>query len=245
MCIKRQTNGYRYCIRFAGSGHSLIINSRFQAIRFFVQGRERKGMYTKGSPVGKFSTILTRQEAETYRAQGLHQEAIRLYDQFLAASPHIDTEIRTAIHGRIQDLQKEMQTAELQRSRPLTVEEITRIRNGWGSQASETEIWVCAQSFCRIGAFREALMEYDQLLRTAGTKKNYLQAAADCLVRLHTPPELPRAAERLAHTWAADRKAARSVCMDIAEHLQDQGHIEHARALHLHMGRQSPSHPSS
>ena len=194
--------------------------------------------------MGKFSTILTKQEAEAYRAQGLHQEAMRLYDQLLSSSPHIDAGIRTSIHARIQDLEKEMQTAAAQRERAMTAEEITRIRNGWGNQASETDIWVCGQSFFNIGAFTEALAEFDHLLRSAGLKTIYIHAAAECLAELHAPSALPGVAEAMARTWSHDPKHILSCQMIMVKHLQTRGLTDHARSFYLHLREQSACPPA-
>ncbi|MCJ8499433.1 hypothetical protein [Desulfatitalea alkaliphila] len=185
--------------------------------------------------MGKLTTVLAKKEAEAYLSQGLHQEAIKLYDQLLDASPHIDPAIKAAIENHRQKIEVAFQENTARKTRPLTAAEIGRIREGWGTQANESDILVCAQAFLQIGAHAEALAELRTLVAQAGPKKIYVHAMADCLAGLHPPDEIGAAVRSLARASVDDPKTVLAMQVAMAERLAERGHPDHARALFLHL----------
>ncbi|MBI5896007.1 MAG: hypothetical protein HZB24_08400 [Desulfobacterales bacterium] len=162
--------------------------------------------------VGKITTVLAKKEAEAYCAQGLH-----------------------AIKSQLQGIRQEMQDTNAQRQRALSPEEIRRIRDGWGDKATETDTLVCAQAFFQLGSYGEALWELKKLLRSCDAKRIHITAAADCLVRLHLPEQLPTAAEALAREMRTDDKSVWAALVVMAKHMEANHYKDHALALYLHL----------
>ena len=181
--------------------------------------------------VGKITAVLAKREAEAYSSQGLHREAINLYTGLLSESPNIDPAIKTAIQSQVQGLSKELQTSDASREGPLSSQEIRRIRQGWGARATETDILVCAQAFCQVGSYADALKEFRHLLQTAGLKKNYVQGAADCLARLHSPEAMAVAVVCFAKEVCPTPRAALAVQLAMAKHLAAGRQIAYAAAI--------------
>lgn len=185
---------------------------------------------------GKLTTILIKKEAEAYLDQGLHQEAIQLYDHLLASSPCIDPAIKSALQSQLEVIRQAKQETDSQRDNALTTADIIRIREGWGSQATETDMLVCAQAFRQIGAFEEALEEFRKLLSKSGIKRIYLQAVADCLVRTHAPAQVAPAVQDQARELSAGH-SKRTVAIELimADHIASSPFGEHALALYKHL----------
>ena len=190
--------------------------------------------------IGKITAVLAKKEAEAYSSQGLHREAISLYAGLLSASPNIDPAIKAAIQSQIQGLSEEMKASDASKGVELSSEEIIRIRKGWGTRATKTDILVCAHSFYQIGAYADALDEFKHLLHTAGLKKNYVHGAADCLAHLHAPEALAEEIVGFSQEISSAPKAALAVQLAIAKHLAAGIHREHAAAMFHHLKR----HPS-
>jgi hypothetical protein len=186
---------------------------------------------------GKITTVLTKREAETYRSQGLHREAVHLYTELLATSPHIDPQIKTAVESQIQHLQQEMTDAEQRQRRTLTSQEIARIRDGWGERATESDLLVCAQAFIRIGAYADALAELHKLLRQGRLKRIYLTAAADCFVHLYPPSALCETVEQWTQTTGQPFKAILAMQLEMAKYMESREHGQHALSLYRHLQR--------
>jgi hypothetical protein len=185
--------------------------------------------------VGKITTVLAKKEAEAYCAQGLHQEAMNLFSGLLASSRKMDPAIEAAIKSQLQGIREEMQDADAHRRRALCPEEIRRIRDGWGENATETDTLVCAQAFYQLGSYGEALWELKKLLQGRNSKRIHITAAADCLMQLHLPEQLPVAAEAFVRELHADDKAVWAMLVVMAKHMESAHHKAHALALYLHL----------
>ncbi len=187
--------------------------------------------------VGKITAVLAKKEAEAYSSQGLHHEAIRLYQGLLSASPNIDPTIKSAIQSQIEGLNEEMAATDASKGGPLSHEEISRIRQGWGTQATHADMLVCAHAFFQIGAYDDALKEFKHLLQTAGLKKAYVHGAADCLACRHSPGKVAAEAARLTQTVSSETKPALAMLLAMAKHLAAGSHTAHALALFNHLKR--------
>ena len=187
--------------------------------------------------VGKITAVLAKKEAEAYSSQGLHHEAIRLYQGLLSASTNIDPAIEGAIRSQIEGLNEEMAATDASKEGPLSHEEISRIRQGWGAQATRADVLVCAHAFYQIGAYDDALKEFRHLLQTVGLKKAYVQGAADCLACQHPPGKIVAEAVGLAKAVSPEPKPALAALLAMAKHLAAGSHIAHAAALFTYLKR--------
>jgi tetratricopeptide (TPR) repeat protein len=185
--------------------------------------------------VGKLTTVLAKKEAEAYCAQGLHQEAVTIFSDLLASAKQMDPAIQASISAQLQGIRQAMDARDTRPRRPMSPEEIRRIRDGWGDKATATNTLVCAQAFYQLGAYDEALRELKRLLQSRGAKRIHITAAADCLVRLYLPEHLPAAAEELVKAMRADQKTIWAALVVMAKHVEANHHKEHALALYLHL----------
>jgi tetratricopeptide (TPR) repeat protein len=146
---------------------------------------------------GKITTILTQREAETYCKQGLHKEALKLYRKLLSSTPNIDPALRKAVEHKINEICSTLESDAALQLRQLSNSDVVRIKQGWGKRATESEVLVCAQTFFRMGRFREAIDELTELLSRGRTTKSVIMLLAECLINLHRPPDVAKKIEAL------------------------------------------------
>lgn len=120
---------------------------------------ERLGM------TGKIGNALIRREADTYRSHGLSKEARDLYQNLLAASPHIPADIKAAIESQLQQIELEIGCATPEECQALSDEQIAIIKQGWGKHATVEDILTCATSFYQMGRYGDALEELKRAMR--------------------------------------------------------------------------------
>jgi tetratricopeptide (TPR) repeat protein len=185
--------------------------------------------------VGKITTVLIKKEAEAYRVQGLHQEALSLYDHLLSSSPNIDPALKEAIKSQIEGICEDLQTFASKRSQPLSINEILRIKEGWGDSASEADIMVCAQAFCQIGAFKDALEEFRKLLKAGCAPVKLAGSVAQCLAQLHSANDLPDAADQLVADALPCHDASLLFELLLAKFLAAKGDKQYALQYYKHL----------
>lgn len=147
--------------------------------------------------VGKLTTVLTKKEAEAYCSQGLHQEALQLYQKLLSSTPSLSDRFKGVIQDQMRSLKQEVQESHPNEGKILSAAEIQRIRKGWGANATEGDLLVCAQAFCQVGHYRDALPEIVKLLQNGCAMEKVAPLFADCLAHLYRPRQLFRDLEPL------------------------------------------------
>lgn len=184
---------------------------------------------------GKITALLTKKEAEVYRAQGLFEEARKLYGQLLDSSPNIDPELKSAVESKIQGINQELGESKTRKPCQLTPAEVCYMRKGWDDNATAPDMLVCAQAFIQIGAYDEALKEYKNLIHNTGVKKSYLEPIALCLVHLHAPQQLPFALEQLARAVTESSKIFLAIQVALAKQIAVHHYNDHALAIYKYM----------
>jgi hypothetical protein len=189
---------------------------------------------------GKIANALIRKEADTYRSQGLSQEALNLYKNLLASSPHIPSDIKAAIERQLQQIELEIGCASLEERQALSDEQIAVIKQGWGEHATVEDIVTCAKSFYQTGRYGDALEELKKLGPKGHASKRATGPVAACMVQLHRPEALPAAVGQLASELFQEAEEILSFQLAIAEKMLKGGRRDHCRLLLRHMG----CHPS-
>jgi len=184
---------------------------------------------------GKITTILARNEAEVYRAQGLHKEALEIYCNLLATSPHIDPALKSAIEDQIDKLNGELCSNAADESHRLTAADIIRVKQGWGTKATEGDMLVCAQAFFQIGHYRDALMESARLLQKGLFARDIIALFANCLVHLQSSGKISRSIDRLSTRIFKRGEAQIRFLILLTEALIDLNRPLHADALYRHL----------
>lgn len=191
---------------------------------------------------GKIMTVLVKREAEAYRAQGLHKEALALYNQFMANSPNIDPSLKNAIQTQVNGISREMQAFDAQRDMTLSSDEILRIKQGWGQQACHADIMICTQALFQVGAYKDALLEFRKLLQAGCDPEKLTGTMARCLCRAFSPQKLPRAVDALVTGVFKETKKSLAFKLRLAKALADNADKAHALAYYDHL-RHHPDLP--
>ena len=93
----------------------------------------------------KLGFALIRKEADTYRSQGLHEEALELYANYITCSAKIDLVTKSAIEKQIQIIELEMSCGDTGAAQEPSTGRIDIVENGWEASTSEYSLLACAQ----------------------------------------------------------------------------------------------------
>jgi hypothetical protein len=185
--------------------------------------------------VGKLATILAKKEAEIYRSQGLHKEALTLYEQLLSSSPNLDAGFKAAIRSQIQKIQMELDGHPADENQKLTLAEILRIKKGWGADAAENDLLVCAHAFCQVGHYQYALTEVARLLQKGCSMTKVIGIATECMIRLCAPDQIPANVDRFARKAFKHSSGAHEFQLLLTEEAVKEKQLLHALALYQHL----------
>lgn len=185
--------------------------------------------------VGKLTTVLTKREAEAYRSQGLHKEALGLYKNLLSSSPNLGDGFKDAIQGQMESIQSELHDGPPQESQMLSSAEIKRIKKGWGANATEGDLLVCAQAFCQVGQYQDAFSEATKLLQQGCAVNKVVDLFATCLVHLHPPAQLAETIGPLVQNIFTQPQARLHFHILLTEGMVKLKQPVHAQALYQHL----------
>lgn len=93
----------------------------------------------------KIGFALIRKEADLYRSQGLHGEALELYARFIARSEKIDPGTKSSIEKQIKLIELEMKRREAEATRELSAAGSDLTKKSRGASAIESNLLMCAQ----------------------------------------------------------------------------------------------------
>lgn len=123
-------------------------------------------------------------EAETYLSQGLHKEALAVYEKFLSNTKDLHPTLKTAISESIHRIRSAAQGHDRDEAELISEVEIALIKMGWKSHVSDEERLASAQALLNIGFFQFALDEYRRLLKKRYITDAVIKGVALCLVNL-------------------------------------------------------------
>lgn len=184
---------------------------------------------------GKLTTVFAKKEAEAYCSQGLHQEALKLYQNLLASSPNLGDSFKDAIQVKVDAIKTQLDGGSEQESRLLSAAEIRRIRKGWGANATTGDILVCAQAFCQVDHYQEAFSEIAKLLQKGCEEEQMLKLFAQCLVHLRTPEQLSKTIAPMGKKIFNQLESRCRFYLGLTEEMINQKQIPHAKALYQYL----------
>jgi tetratricopeptide (TPR) repeat protein len=180
---------------------------------------------------GKVANALIRREADAYRAQGLQEEALRVLQKALAATPNLHPDVRTGIEQQIHQIEAEMSGKAFEEHQQLSEEQIAVIREGWCENCTLDDVVVCGQALHALGRHGDALVEFRNSIQKGYSAHRVLAPVADCFVHLHAPHELPGRVTNFAKEMFREPKDGFNFMLSLAEQMLATGDHEHATAL--------------
>jgi thioredoxin-like negative regulator of GroEL len=190
---------------------------------------------------GKITTILAKREAETYCTQGLHKEALHIYHRLIATTPNIDPALKAGIENQIEKISAELESEDIEEAKRMTADDIRRVKKGWGEGATESDMIICAQAFCQIGCYEEALNELADMLRKGCATKKTPPLVADCLANMCPPEELVDIIEKIINESFSQTGNQFDYAALLAQEMVALKHPRHARAILAYLRE----HPNS
>jgi tetratricopeptide (TPR) repeat protein len=181
--------------------------------------------------LGKITGALIRKEADAYRAMGLHEEALALFKKSLNSTPPLPPDVKNAIEEQIQQLEAEVNGADIEACEQLSDDQIAIIKAGWGGDASVEDLAVSADALNVLGCHRNALEEFGILIERGYSPHRMIGVMANCLARLNPPAELLEAVDRLSARLSQDPKAKFALKLSLAEEMFKSQFIAHALEL--------------
>lgn len=185
--------------------------------------------------LGKIARALIRNEADTYRAQGLQEEALALFRKALSSSPHLPAEVKASIEQEIHQIEAEMAGAAIDEGRQFSEEQIAVIRQGWSENATVDELVVCANSLYALERYGDALLEFRKSIQKGYSPHRVIGFLADCLVHLHEPRQLLDVVNGLAADMVQSAKERFNIALSLAEQMWKTGNADHAAAIARHL----------
>jgi tetratricopeptide (TPR) repeat protein len=192
---------------------------------------------------GKMTIALLKREAELYYTQGLHREAIGVYEKILETGSALDPEVRQAAKCRVDVLAQELAALESGPEDVISPAEVDLIRGEGKDRGDLCDPYNCARAFREMGLFEEALAEYATLYQPMSPAPEALAGLCECLSRCGTPASLPERFARLLDPHGLDVRKTADAQFDLAATAERKGFLETALALYLAVHRIAPDYP--
>ncbi len=182
---------------------------------------------------GRVVSALIRREVETYRAQGLPEEALNLLETTLQSNPDLPGNAKAGFLAQLKHLQAEIAGDVPDEQAAISDEAIEVIRRGWeGSDTLEDHL-ESAAGFHALDRCTDALGEFALAARKGQPLNRILPQMADCLARAHPPEAVAQETERLAGAVIPHPTPEKVFLFELvaAEMMTGGRHPEHAAAL--------------
>jgi tetratricopeptide (TPR) repeat protein len=180
---------------------------------------------------GKVTNALIRREADAYRAQGLQEEALRLFRNILDSREKIPPDVRRGIEQQILEIEAEIAAIDVEERQQVSEEQIAVIKQGWSENAALDDLIVAARELHALGRYGDALQEFSRSIQRGYSPHRVIAPVADCLIHLNAPQEIPGSVRVLAREMFQDPKETYSFMLALAEQMLKEGHRKHAAAL--------------
>jgi tetratricopeptide (TPR) repeat protein len=184
---------------------------------------------------GKVTNALIRREADAYRAQGLQEEALRLFRKILDSNEKIPPDVKKGIEQQILEIEAEIAAIDVEEGQQVSEEQIAVIKQGWCESAAIDELVVCGQELLALGRFGDALEEFRKSIQKGYSPHRVIAPVATCLVQLHGPEQTPGHLDGLTAEMFRDPAESFNFMLSLAEQMLKDGNREHAAALARHL----------
>ncbi len=191
----------------------------------------------------KLTVALTKKEAEIYFAQGLHKEAMALYEGLLNSASGLPESIRDSIRQRMAGIDLAMESADIDPYCRMTEDEMETLRSGWGGHHNSRDHLICGGALYQIGCHEEALKEFALLLEKRFPAMLLIDPVMECLARLNPPSTIALSVD----TFFSNRISGESIGSGLLERcaiaLEEKGFARHSLAIWETLDSQYPDQP--
>jgi hypothetical protein len=184
---------------------------------------------------GKITGALIRREADAYRSQGLHEEALALIKKNLNSTLQLPADVRESFEQQIRQIEAEMADSAADENETLSGEQMAVIRQGWSEDASLEDLAVSAHALHAMGCYGNALEEFGLLIQRGYSAHRIIGAMAQCLVKLNSPPKLVDAVDCLAAELFPDARNNFAFKLSLAEEMVKARFAYHSMELSRHL----------
>lgn len=182
-----------------------------------------------------FRIAQIKHEAETYLSQGLHQEALTVYEKFLANNRDLDPTFKTAITKSIHHIRSAARNHDQDEVELVSEVEITLIKKGWKGHDTVEEQLACAQALVNMGLYKYALEEYRLLLKKRFLTASVMRGVALCLVNLVQPQHFTVVVDHFVSEIFKHPRNRKALKVVIAKYIDSQQYQRHFSALRCHL----------
>lgn len=179
-------------------------------------------------------------EAETYHAQGLHQEALEVYNHFLVNAKGIKPALRSAIEAAKMRIDASVSADDQDENSRITTAEITRIKRSWAQNATPDDLAVSAKALMKLGRYSHALEEYRRLLIEGSRTGTAIRGITACLLRQISPENFVEAVTIFANGALKTSTNRITLKLLIAYQIDAHCHIEQFSRLYHHLTQINP-----
>lgn len=184
---------------------------------------------------GAYAIAEIRHEAEIYHDQGLHKEALAVYDRFLSKAKEIHPALETSIKESMRRIRSVAQDNEQQENLLMSDIEITVIKRGWNSHATVSECVTSARALTDLGRYDYALEEYRRLLIKKCLTTATIAGTTLCLVHLNPSVQFAHAVDLFAKGIFSSCRNRVAFKLLILKNIDSENFPMHLSALYNHL----------
>jgi type II secretory ATPase GspE/PulE/Tfp pilus assembly ATPase PilB-like protein len=181
-------------------------------------------------------------EAETYYAHGLLEEAIQLYHDVLSRPIELDAATQQNLVERVGQL--ELTLKELEQFHPSAFPEsmLSVLKADWSDDAGIHEILGSADACCELGLFQEAVNEYRKLFTTNYPLSRLVPKLLKCLFQIHSAAKVMEAVEKMIEELETDPYTVAEIKFELGRELEKKKLDDLALEVYEDVKRLDPYH---
>jgi type II secretory ATPase GspE/PulE/Tfp pilus assembly ATPase PilB-like protein len=165
-------------------------------------------------------------EAEVYRAMGLLDEALRVYEGILPALSKEDLVHLRLVNEKIETIREAIKAHQKRYTRVMSKEDMTLIRKALSLGTSSSQILKSANAFRELGLDKEAAAEYEALFDYDFPHEEIVPAFVEVLLVDHSPAKVVEKIEGLMSAAGFDLKKTARMRLALGLQMQKRNHRE-------------------
>ncbi len=186
---------------------------------------------------GKIMTALTRIEADNLWSKGRLQDAMHIYSDLIASSPHMTLNTRANLETRIKLLKEEIDRPASNKNARDIDDAIKKLQKALAKDRSIEDLRKGAKTFYRKGLYADALECLKALVRQNAADEFCVRATAVCITKQHTIEDLPVAVDLFLVEAFHNAEKAALFKMMLAEKMDQIGYASQSKVLQRHNDR--------